>query len=116
MIKMNKRSCRIEIDNIKFISFNDYNNFHWGKKKKYKDYLRLKVDQATDFIELKSGYNIKFSFYFKNRIYDTINVAHMIKIIEDKLFKQDNKNGEICIKTLKSDTDYNYIQIHLEKI
>ena len=91
---------KIEIKGLKKLSVNQYNNLHWTQKKKFKDNLRWLVAASTP-KHFKGGYNLSFHFYFKGRRLDTINVAHMVKIIEDYLFKQDKDNRQITINVSK---------------
>jgi hypothetical protein len=72
------------------------------------------VFEATNSIELEGGYDLRFDFEFTGRKLDTINVAHICKIIEDAIFKQDNKNGEICISVKKGKV--NKVELILTKI
>ena len=90
----------IEITNLTKLSFNVYKNQHWAKQKAFKDSLRMLVHSATkeSFI---GGYTLDFTFYFTGRKLDTINVFHYCKIIEDKLFAQDNENRKICVEVKK---------------
>lgn len=90
----------IEIKNITKLSYNAYKNQHWAKQKLFKDVLRLLVYNATK-ETFKGGYMLDFTFYFKGKLLDTINVFHYCKIIEDKLFDQDNQNRKICVSVLK---------------
>ena len=90
----------IEINNIPKVSFNVYNNYHWTKKKAFKDTLRLLVSISTK-AKLKGGYTLDFKFYFKGRKLDRVNVFHYAKIIEDKLFEQDKDNGWVRVDTDK---------------
>lgn len=90
----------IEINNLKKLSFNKYNHLHWAKKKRFKDVLRLQVYDATK-KQFKGGYSLNFTFYFVGRRLDTVNVFHYIKIIEDKLFKEDKDNRQICVQVKK---------------
>ena len=90
----------IEIKNLPKLSFNAYKNQHWAKQKQFKDSLRLLVYNATK-NKFKGGYTLDFTFYFKGRLLDTVNVFHYCKIIEDKLFEQDNQNRKICVSVLK---------------
>lgn len=91
----------IEIKEIPKVSFNVYNNYHWTKKKKFKDEIRLLVDKYFK-EEITGSYNLDFTFYFKGRRLDRVNVFHYAKIIEDKLFEQDKDNGWVRVNTLKS--------------
>lgn len=91
---------RIEIDNITKLSFNVYKNQHWAKQKAFKDSLRMLVRSATK-ETFKGGYSLDFTFYFVGRKLDTINVFHYCKIIEDRLFEQDNENRKICVEVKK---------------
>ena len=91
---------RIEINNLPKVSFNEYNHFHWAKKKLFKDTIRL-IMLSTTKKQFKGGYGLNFSFEFKGKKLDTINVVHYCKIIEDYLFKQDNENRQICINVAK---------------
>jgi hypothetical protein len=86
----------IEFKNLTKLSFNAYNNLHWGAKKVFKDQLRLLVIASTT-KTFKGGYSLNFKFEFKGRRLDTINVFHYCKIIEDKLFEQDKDNRRICV-------------------
>ena len=90
----------IEINNLTKVSFNVYNNYHWTKKKKFKDDLRLLLKESTN-LKLKSGYTLDFVFYFKGRRLDRVNVFHYAKIIEDFLFEQDKDNGWVRVDTKK---------------
>ena len=90
----------IEINNLTKLSFNRYKNLHWVKQMKFKDGLRLLVYNATK-LKFKGGYSLDFTFYFKGKLLDTINVFHYCKIIEDKLFEQDNQNRKICVEVKK---------------
>ena len=90
----------IEIKNITKVSFNVYNNYHWTKKKRFKDDLRALVSISTK-EQLKGGYTLDFVFYFKGRKLDRVNVFHYAKIIEDKLFEQDKDNGWVRVDTKK---------------
>lgn len=94
----------IEIENLPKLSFNKYNHLHWAKKKEFKDQVRLLVRVATS-KKFKGGYMLKFNFQFKGRKLDTINVAHYVKIIEDKLFEEDKDNRQICINVEKGETN-----------
>lgn len=94
----------IEIKDLKKLSFNTYKNQHWAKQKQFKDSLRLLVYNATK-NKLKGGYTLDFTFYFKGKLLDTINVFHYCKIIEDKLFEQDNQNRKICVTVLKGNVN-----------
>lgn len=100
MQKMPPDTRRIEIKNLTKLSFNKYNSMHWGSKKKFKDALRLLVYSATK-EQFEGGYTLDFKFYFTGRKLDTINVFHYCKIIEDKLFVQDNENRKICVEVKK---------------
>jgi hypothetical protein len=91
---------KIEINNLTKLSFNKYKNDHWTKQKKFKDSLRLLVNQSTT-KTFKGGYSLNFEFYFIGRRLDTINVFHYCKIIEDKLFEQDKDNRQICVNVKK---------------
>lgn len=90
----------IEIKNLQKVSFNVYNNYHWTKKKKFKDGLKTLVKQSTN-LDLLGGYTLDFMFYFKGRKLDRVNVFHYAKIIEDTLFKQDKDNGWVRVDTDK---------------
>ncbi len=90
----------IVIKGIPKVSFNEYNHWHWTKKKKFKDNLRLLAMAATR-QRFKGGYDIIFRFYFTGRRLDTINVVHFCKIWEDYLFQQDKDNRDICISVMK---------------
>ena len=70
---------KIEIKNLSKVSFNVYNNYHWTKKKKFKDGLRTLVANSTN-KQLKGGYTLDFMFYFKGRKLDRVNVFHYAKI------------------------------------
>ncbi len=112
-----KKSIRIEIKNIEKLSFNKYNGYHWGKKKKFKDNLRDMISIHTkNRLHLDGGYNLSFEFYFVGRVLDNVNVFHYIKIIEDFIFIQDKDNGFIKTENFKSDEEYNYVIIYLEEI
>jgi len=104
------------IENAPFMSVNEYNNLYWSKKKKFKDELRAAVDETTGNKSFMGGYNLEFKFFFAKKVYDTINVGAMIKIIEDRLFKQDNKNGWIKTQNFKSKNKTNYIEIKITRI
>ena len=91
---------KIEIKDLKKLSFNVYKNQHWAKQKAFKDSLRLLVSNSTKEM-FEGGYTLNFEFYFKGRRLDTINVFHYCKIIEDKLFTQDKENRQICVKVNK---------------
>ncbi len=91
---------KIEIKGLTKMSFNVYNNLHWAKKKVFKDSLRLLVLSSTS-KTFEGGYSLNFSFEFKGRRLDTVNVFHYCKIIEDKLFMQDKDNRQICINVSK---------------
>jgi hypothetical protein len=91
---------KIEINNLTKLSFNKYNNIHWGAKKVFKDNLRLLVMESTT-KTFKGGYSLNFKFEFKGRRLDTINVFHYCKIIEDRLFEQDKDNRKICVDVNK---------------
>jgi hypothetical protein len=91
---------QIEINNLTKLSFNVYNNYHWTKKKKFKDNLRKLVKNSTN-LKLKGGYTLDFMFYFKGRRLDRVNVFHYAKIIEDTLFEQDKDNGWVKVDTKK---------------
>ena len=86
----------IEIKNLKKLSFNVYKNQYWASQKKFKDTLRELVHISTK-ETFKGGYSLDFTFEFKGRRLDTINVFHYCKIIEDKLFEQDKDNRQICV-------------------
>lgn len=101
------------INNIPKLSLNKYNNLHWTEKKKFKDILRL-LTMASTKLNLESGYNLEFYFTFKGNKLDTINVAHYSKIIEDTIFKQDNKNRKICLNVEKGFE--NKVKVILKKI
>jgi len=90
----------IEIKNLTKVSFNKYNHLHWAKKKEFKDALRILVMSSHN-KKYEGGYTLNFEFEFIGRKLDTINVSHYCKIIEDYLFKQDNKNRQICINVSK---------------
>ena len=90
----------IEISNLTKLSFNKYNTMHWAKKKAFKDDLRLLVSASTH-KTFTGGYSLSFEFEFAGRRLDTINVFHYCKIIEDKLFKQDKDNRQICVNVSK---------------
>ena len=90
----------IEIKNLPKVSFNVYNSMHWTKKKRFKDTLRLLVYDATK-IKFKGAYTLDFTFYFTGSKLDTVNCFHYCKILEDKLFEQDNQNRKICLDVLK---------------
>lgn len=90
----------IEITDLTKLSFNVYKNQHWAKQKAFKDALRLLVSKSTK-QSFEGGYTLDFTFYFKGKRLDTINVFHYCKIIEDKLFKQDNQNRKICVDVRK---------------
>lgn len=90
----------IEIKELTKLSFNVYNHLHWTKKKSFKDGLRLLVDKYAKG-EIKGSYNLDFTFYFKGRRLDRVNIFHYCKIIEDKLFIQDKDNGWIKVNTFK---------------
>jgi len=90
----------VEIKHVEKVSFNTYNNWHWGRKKKFKDSLRLLTKSATK-LKLKGGYELKFTFYFKGRKLDSVNTFHYCKIIEDTIFDQDNENRRISTIALK---------------
>ena len=90
----------IEIKNLSKVSFNVYNNYHWTKKKSFKDGLRMLVLNSTK-KQFKGGYTLDFTFYFKGRLIDRVNVFHYAKIIEDKLFEQDKDNGWVKVDTKK---------------
>lgn len=90
----------IEIKDLTKLSFNKYNTMHWTKKKSFKDSLRLLVRAATK-QTFTGGYSLNFKFEFVGRRLDTINVFHYCKIIEDKLFKQDKDNRQICVNVSK---------------
>lgn len=90
----------ITIKNLTKLSFNTYNHLHWAKKKAFKDNLRVLVMVATR-QRYTGGYKLNFSFTFKGRRLDTINVVHYCKIIEDALFRQDKENREITINVYK---------------
>ena len=90
----------LEINNLTKLSFNKYNHLHWAKKKRFKDDLRLLVSSCTR-KQFKGGYSLNFTFYFVGRRLDTVNVFHYIKIIEDKLFKEDKDNRQICVQVKK---------------
>jgi hypothetical protein len=91
---------KIEINNLTKMSFNVYNNLHWAKKKVFKDSLRALVLSSID-ESFTGGYSLNFSFEFKGRRLDTVNVFHYCKIIEDKLFIQDKDNRQICVNVCK---------------
>jgi len=91
---------KIEINDLTKLSFNVYKNMHWAKQKEFKDNLRLLVMSSTK-KSFKGGYTINFTFEFKGKRLDTINVFHYCKIIEDKLFEQDKDNRQICVNVLK---------------
>lgn len=91
---------KININNLTKMSFNVYNNLHWAKKKAFKDSLRLLVMSSTS-KTFEGGYCLNFSFEFKGRRLDTVNVFHYCKIIEDKLFMQDKDNRQICVNVFK---------------
>jgi hypothetical protein len=91
---------QIEIKNLTKLSFNVYNNYHWTKKKRFKDILRALVSNSTK-VSLKGGYTLDFMFYFKGRKLDRVNVFHYAKIIEDKLFEEDKDNGWVRVDTRK---------------
>lgn len=91
---------QITIKNLKKVSFNTYKNWHWTKQKEFKDMLRLSVHASCN-KNFTGGYSLDFRFEFKGRLLDTINVFHYCKIIEDKLFKQDNQNRRICVSVNK---------------
>ena len=101
---MNYFNMKIEINNIPKVSFNQYNHFHWTKKKDFKDTLRLIMLSSTK-KRFKGGYDLNFTFTFKDRRIDTINVVHYSKIFEDFLFKQDKDNRQICINVEKGYTN-----------
>jgi hypothetical protein len=90
----------IEIKDIPKLSFNKYNHLHWTKKKAFKDTLRLLVSNSTK-KQFKDGYSLDFTFYFKGKVLDRVNVFHYAKVIEDYLFKQDKDNGWIKVDTKK---------------
>lgn len=90
----------IEINNLTKLSFNKYKNLHWTKQKSFKDDLRLLVVASTR-KTFEGGYSLNFEFEFVGRRLDTINVFHYCKIIEDKLFKQDKDNRQICVNVRK---------------
>ena len=104
---------KIEINNLPKVSFNEYNHFHWTKKKRFKDAIRL-IMLSTTKKQFKGGYNLNFSFEFKGHKLDTINVVHYVKVAEDYLFKQDNLNRKICIEVLKGNK--NKMVITLNKV
>lgn len=87
----------IEIKDLIKLSYNAYKNQHWTKQKKFKDTLRLLVCRATK-ERFTGGYSLEFTFYFKGKRLDTINVFHYCKIIEDKLFEQDKDNRKISVE------------------
>ena len=95
---------KIEINDIPKVSFNQYNHWHWAKKKIFKDNLRLLLLSTTK-KQFTGGYDLSFKFTFKGRKLDTINVVHFCKIIEDYLFKQDNENRKICIEVEKGNVN-----------
>lgn len=90
----------IQINNLKKVSFNTYKNWHWAKQKQFKDSLRLLTYNAYKG-SFNGGYTLDFTFYFKGKRLDTINVFHYCKIIEDKLFQQDKDNRKICVDVKK---------------
>lgn len=90
----------IEIENLTKLSFNKYNHLHWAKKKRFKDELRLLL-YNTNKKQFKGGYELNFTFIFKGRRLDTVNVFHYIKIIEDALFPEDKENRQICVTVNK---------------
>lgn len=94
------RQTTITIKDLTKQSFNVYKNQHWAKQKRFKDSLRLLVSLSTR-ERFKGGYSLDFTFYFKGKKLDTINVFHYCKIIEDKLFEQDNENRRICVEVKK---------------
>lgn len=98
----NTRQTTITIKDLTKLSFNKYKNQHWATQKRFKDTLRVLVGSATK-ESFKGGYTLNFDFYFKGRRLDTINVFHYCKIIEDKLFEQDNENRQICVKVNKGE-------------
>ena len=117
MSKKNKQKLEIRIEYIDKLSFNKYTGLHWGEKKKFKDKLKEQfITQTKNRIHLDGGYNLSFKFYFIGRKIDTINCVHYIKKLEDTIFKQDKDNGWIKLQTFKSQEDYNYVDIILEKI
>ena len=91
---------KIEINNLPKVSFNVFNNYHWTKKKAFNDTLHL-ILLSTSRKQFKGGYDLNFSFEFKGKGLDTINVVHYCKKIEDYFFKQDNENRQICINVAK---------------
>jgi len=101
MLQYKNKAMILEINNIPKVSFNVYNHLHWTRKKAFKDNLRLLLMSVTR-VQLQGSYNLDFKFYFKGRKLDTINVTHIVKIIEDYLFKQDNENRKICMEVFKS--------------
>ena len=90
----------LEFNNLTKLSFNKYNHLHWTKKKHFKDVLRLQVYNTTK-KQFKGGYTLNFTFIFKGRRLDTVNVFHYVKIIEDKLFEDDKDNRQICVLVKK---------------
>jgi len=103
----------IEVKDIPKLSFNVYNHLHWSEKKRFKDTLRLLmlVSTKNKFI---GAYDLNFTFEFKGKKLDTINVVHYCKVIEDFLFKQDKENRQICINVKKGKT--NNCKIELIKL
>ena len=91
---------KIEVKGLKKMSFNVYKNLHWAKQKAFKDNLRILVMSTTS-KQFKGGYSLNFTFEFKGKRLDTINVFHYCKIIEDKLFEQDKDNRQICVNVKK---------------
>lgn len=90
----------ITINNIPKLTFNKYNHLHWTKKREFKDNLRLLL-MSVSLQKFTGSYNLDFTFTFKGRQMDTINVVHYCKIIEDYFFKDDKDNRRICIEVNK---------------
>jgi len=102
----------IIIYGIQKLSFNAYNNYHWTKKKKFKDILIWQVLEATK-LKLKGGYSLSFEFTFKGKKIDSTNTFHYVKIIEDVIFKEDKDNLHIC--TIAKQGKENKVKIIIEK-
>lgn len=101
----------IIIRDIPKLSFNVYNSAHWTKKKLFKDTLRILLLSASK-LKLKGGYSLKFDFYFKGKVIDSVNTFHYCKIFEDVIFKDDKENRQICTETHKSKENKVIIKIY----
>ena len=109
-----QEKIEFEIKGLTKMSYNVYLNLHWTKQKEFKDSLSWLTKSHSNNLQLNGGYSLTFHFQFKGRKLDAFNVAHYCKTIEDTIFKQDNKNGMVCMDTEKGDE--NKVKVILRKI